>query len=135
MNMSIKVCVPHHMSSQKHLLISTLEASPPELSCAQEQGLLVAAPPVPASPEPWGGLPASLPLPLLPPLNMNSLGPEATGPLLALALSWQAQRETGRSREDPPTPPPSLWPGMLQDVVATPLPAPSPRSPQGLGFG
>jgi len=50
MNMSIKVCVPLHASSQKHLLISTLEASPPELSRSRERGWPLAAPRVPASP-------------------------------------------------------------------------------------
>lgn len=64
--MSIKVCVPHHASSQKHLLISTLEALLPELYRAREQGLPVTAPPVPASPC-WSHGEGSLPpFPCLP---------------------------------------------------------------------
>lgn len=52
MNMSIKVCVPHHTSSQKHLLISICKALPPEPSLTPLQGLPVAFPQPCPSPAP-----------------------------------------------------------------------------------
>lgn len=95
MNMSIKVCVPHHTSSQKHLLISICKALPPEPSLTPLRGLPVAFPHsclLHASCV--GRVPASLPLPLA---TRAAPWPQGTGPLLARAAARQAHRETGGS--------------------------------------
>lgn len=92
MNMSIKVCVPHHTSSQKHLLISICKALPPEPSLTPLQGLPVAFPhpcPSPAPCELGGKGPR-----FLSPATGHTSCP-GTGPLLARAAARQAHTETG----------------------------------------
>lgn len=137
MNMSIKVCVPHHASSQKHLLISTLEALLPELSRARERGLLVTAPLVPASPC-WSHGEGSLPPFLCLPHHLQRGTTWDVKPQVPSWLCKHPSKPKGRPAgawKSPHVPPPLLWPGMLRDVGAAPPPPRLPHSPQGPGFG